>query len=78
MGYGVCSMSFWLRIHLDDRINIHQDEGHKTQLGDDGLTYQVSWIVPMTASVSFTQWNLYVMTTSMIKFIVCDLFSNVF
>ena len=26
----------------------------------------------------FVQWNLSVLTTSLIKFITCDLFSNVF
>ena len=36
--------------------------------------------VKMAASVNFKyiQWNLSVMTTSLINFITCDLFSNLF
>ena len=34
--------------------------------------------IPVTILHSVVQWNLSVTTTSLIKFITCDLFSNVF
>ena len=42
------------------------------------MTSTNAWAFPWVILETLIQWNLSVTTTSMIKFITCDLFSNVF